>query len=84
MLGVNTIKLLRIILSITVIVMASSCLITSNFELMPYVLMIMGVNSFVTGNMELKAKRKTNAIFSFFAGTFAFFVGIYIFTGTLV
>ena len=79
MLGVNTIKLLRIVLSFLVIVMASYCLITGNFGLMPYLLMIMGVNSFITGNMELQVKRKTNAATSFLAGAFALFVGIYTF-----
>ena len=73
----KTIKLLRIVLSILIIVMASYCLITSNFGLMPYLLMILGVNSFITGSTELQAKRKTNAVISFLAGAFAFFVGIY-------
>ena len=84
MLGVIMIKLFRIILSIIVIVAASYSLLTKNFGIMPYTLLVMGVLSFVTGSIELQAKRKTNALISIFAGAFTFFVGIYTFiTGTI-
>ena len=78
-LGVKMIKLFRIVLSGVGIMLASYCLITKNFELMPYLLIIMGVNYLITWRMEIQLKRKTNAVISFFAGAFALFVGIYTF-----
>ncbi|MDI2588611.1 DUF3953 domain-containing protein [Psychrobacillus sp. NEAU-3TGS] len=70
-------KILRIISSFITFALAGYSLITKNFEFMPYMLLFLCVSVFVTGVLELKAKRKTRAIISFLAVAFAFFVVIY-------
>lgn len=60
-------KLLRILLSVIVIVLGSYVLITESFGIMPYLFLVIGVLSLITGGMELKAKRNTSAIISILA-----------------
>ena len=72
-------KILRALLSIIVIVLGSYSLITQNFEVKPYMFLILGMMFLITGSVELKAKRKTSAIISIFAAPFMFFVAIYTF-----
>lgn len=72
-------KILRILLSVIAIVFGSYALITENFEVMPYALIVLGVLSLITGSVEIKAKRKTGGIISIIAAAFTLFVAIYTF-----
>ena len=72
-------KILRALLSITVIVLGSYSLIAQNFEVMPYMFLILGIIFLITGSVELKAKRKTSAIISILATPFMFLVAMYTF-----
>lgn len=72
-------KILRVLLSGIVILLGSYSLITRNFEVMPYIFLFLGVLFLITGSVELKAKRKINAIISILVAPIMFFVAIYTF-----
>lgn len=75
--GNEMLKLLKILLSVTVIVLGSYSLITKNFNSMPFMLFVLGTLFLITGSAELKAKRRTNGIISLIAAAWLLFVAIY-------
>ncbi|MBY0121624.1 YczI family protein [Bacillus sp. S/N-304-OC-R1] len=70
---------LRGIFAVIAFCLAGYSLITSKYQVMPYMLFFLGVMMLCTGISELKVKRKTNAIISFTASVFVLFVSIYTF-----
>lgn len=73
------IKLFAVLLSIVGIVLGSYVLITKNFEIIPYQLLVLGVLLLIAGSVGLKADRKISGIFSVIAAAFVLFVAIYTF-----
>ncbi len=73
-------KTLRIILSIVGVVLAGFCLITKNFEFMPYLMLILGSSILITGLVELQKDRKGfSGYMCIIASLFVFFVSIKVF-----
>lgn len=81
---------LRVVFAVIAIVLSMyDLMVDSNgIDLFPYILFFLGAAMLVmgiselkakTGNPELKAKRKANAIMSFFASVLCIFVSIYLF-----
>ncbi|MFZ3580426.1 DUF3953 domain-containing protein [Virgibacillus sp. DJP39] len=71
-------KVLRIILSISVVTLGSYILITRKMELLPYSLFLVGVLTLVLGLIELKKdKRSFWGFINIGASAFVFFVVIY-------
>ena len=68
----RVLKILRIVTSGIVFGLAIYSIITQNAVYMPYMLLLLGVSVLIMGVLELKAKRKTSAIISFFAVAFLF------------
>ncbi len=59
----NILKILRVILSIVIVVLASFMLITQNFEFMPYLMLVLGISTLITGIVEIqKDKGNENRI----------------------
>ncbi|WP_106497226.1 DUF3953 domain-containing protein [Lentibacillus sp. Marseille-P4043] len=71
-------KVLSIILSVIVVALGSIALITQNFALLPYMLFLVGIHSFILGIIELKKDRKAFwGYVNIGASVFVIFVGIY-------
>ncbi|WP_145543231.1 DUF3953 domain-containing protein [Virgibacillus sp. SK37] len=71
-------KVLRIVLSISVVTLCSYGLITQNLNLLPYSLFLMGLLTLVIGSIELKKDRKSFwGYINFVISAFVFFVVIY-------
>ncbi|MGJ9385560.1 DUF3953 domain-containing protein [Salipaludibacillus sp. CF4.18] len=71
-------KVLRIILSMSVVTLGSYSLITRTFDLLPYSLLSLGFLSLVVGLNELKKDKKTFwGYINIGASAFVFFVVIY-------
>ena len=70
---------IRVLLGIIVIVLSINSLINKNYDFIHLTLFALGVLTLITGIVEFKAKRKTNAIISILAAAFVIFVTIYIF-----
>jgi len=62
-------KILRIVLPIIVFVLAGYSSISGNYEVMPYMLLVMGIN-------EIKKERKKMGIFSIIVSVFVFYVSV--------
>ncbi|MDE5416166.1 DUF3953 domain-containing protein [Alkalihalobacterium chitinilyticum] len=70
-------KVLRIILSIIVVVLAGFMLLTQNFAFMSYLMLLLGVSVLLTGALELKKdKYSFMGYLNIFAALFAFYVSI--------
>lgn len=69
-------KILRIVLSIIVVILAGYALITENYIVMPYMMFFMGAMLVVTGIAEIKAERKQMGIISIIASIFIFYVSV--------
>ncbi|MEH7299926.1 DUF3953 domain-containing protein [Neobacillus drentensis] len=69
-------KIIRIILSIIVMVGGIYGLITSNNAMLPYMMGLLGVISFIWGITELHNKQKAKGIFYFITAAFVIFVVI--------
>lgn len=67
-------KKLRIGLSIIVMILAVYVLITSHFNIMPYMMSFLGAMILVTGISEFREKRKVTGSLSIFAAGFILFV----------
>ncbi|WP_117149178.1 DUF3953 domain-containing protein [Paraliobacillus zengyii] len=71
-------KILRLILAIIVVGLSSYALLTDKpGVIIPYALLFLGIILLVTGITEFQ-KRNANAINSFLAAGFSFFISIYI------
>ena len=70
-------KALRIILAIVTMGLSSYCIITQNFEFIPYLMFLLGATLLVTGLIELKKDRKEfGGYMCIIASLFTFFVSI--------
>lgn len=73
----DILKILRIFLSIAGVVFASFILITQSFELMPYMLLVLGMSTLFTGVSELQKDKKAFwGYMSIIVSLFVFFVSI--------
>ncbi|RKL65248.1 hypothetical protein CR203_21475 [Salipaludibacillus neizhouensis] len=71
-------KVLRIILSISVVTLGSYSLITRTFDLLPYSFILLGFLSLVVGLIKLKKDKKSFwGYINIGASAFVFFVLIY-------
>ncbi|MCT2536466.1 DUF3953 domain-containing protein [Aquibacillus koreensis] len=74
-------KILRVILAITVVSLAGYSLITDEYGLIPYTLLILGLLLVVMGINEILEKRKITALICFLAAGFDIFVSLDILFG---
>ncbi|GAB4074462.1 hypothetical protein GCM10028778_19650 [Barrientosiimonas marina] len=75
--GKTIFKILRVIFSIVVAVLASYMLITQDFELMPYLMLGLGISTLITGVVELQNDKKAFwGYMSIIVSLFMFFVSI--------
>ncbi|WP_100374775.1 DUF3953 domain-containing protein [Bacillus sp. FJAT-45037] len=71
-------KVLRVILSIFVFTLGGFALITQNFDLLPYSLILLGILTFILGLIELKKDQKSFwGYANIGASVFVIFVAIY-------
>lgn len=71
-------KIIRVILAVIAVFLSGYSLITGEFGIMPYTLLLLGLMLLVMGIIEIQEKRKGNAIISFLSAAFGIFVSIYI------
>lgn len=71
-------KILRNILAIIVFALSAYGLLTHEYEVIPYMLLLLGLMVLTTGTIEIQEKRKVTAIISFSSAGFGLFVGVYI------
>ncbi|MCR2820757.1 DUF3953 domain-containing protein [Lederbergia panacisoli] len=69
-------KILRIVLSIIIMVLAGYSLISGNHETMPYMMFFMGAMFLVMGIVEIKESRKKMGIISIIVAIFIFYVSV--------
>ncbi len=67
-------KILRVVLSSTVLTLAGYGLISGNHELMPYMMFFLGAMFLVMGIAEIKEMRKRMGIFNILVSIFVFYV----------
>ncbi len=67
-------KILRLVLSITVLTLAGYSLISGKHELISYMMFFMGAMFLVIGIAEIKEMRKRIGIFNILVSIFAFYV----------
>lgn len=72
------IKIIRVILAIIVFTLSGYILLTDEYKILPYTILLLGIMVLITGIAELHEKRKVSAIISFLSAVFGIFVGIYI------
>ncbi|WP_397539205.1 DUF3953 domain-containing protein [Rummeliibacillus pycnus] len=70
-------KIIRVLLGIIVIAFSSYCLISKNFELMPFMMLFLGAFMLATGLGELQKDRKRfEGYMCIIVSLFIFFVSI--------
>lgn len=69
-------KILRGVLSILVIVLAGYSLSSGDFEIMPYMMFVMGAMFLAMGIDEIKETRKLMGTFSILTSIFVFYVSL--------
>ncbi|OAB38622.1 hypothetical protein PMSD_06295 [Paenibacillus macquariensis subsp. defensor] len=69
-------KFCKIIISILVITISIYCLITKRFELLPYMMLCLGVFMLVLGLEELQKGRKRFWYMSIIVAVFIFYISI--------
>ncbi|MFV8830073.1 DUF3953 domain-containing protein [Alkalihalobacterium sp. APHAB7] len=75
--GETLLKVLRLIFLILIVTLGGYMLLNPNFDLMPYLLYLLGVFSFVLGLIELKKDRKSfGGYVNISASAFIIFVAI--------
>ncbi|QCR31970.1 YczI family protein [Lysinibacillus sp. SGAir0095] len=72
-------KIIRNTLAIIGFALSCYILLTREYGILPYMLILVGLMVLFTGIIEIRKKRKVSAIMSFISAGFSLFVGIYIF-----
>lgn len=71
-------KIISNILAIIVFALSCYSLLTREYGMLPYMLLLLGLMVLFTGIIEIRKKRKVSAIMNFIAAGFCLFVGIYL------
>lgn len=71
-------KIIRVILAIIVFALSGYSLLTREYGLIPYMLLLLALMVLITGTIEIQEKRKVAAIISFLSAALGLFVGIYL------
>ncbi|WP_198510257.1 DUF3953 domain-containing protein [Bacillus solitudinis] len=69
-------KIIRLLLQIVVLILASYSLLTKNFEFLPLTMFFVASLSFIVGLIELQRKKKINGYLMIIVSLFVFFVSI--------
>ncbi|KHF39382.1 hypothetical protein LQ50_15970 [Halalkalibacter okhensis] len=69
-------KIMKAILALMVISLSAYSLVTGEYRMLPYTLLLVGFMLFVIGIVEIQEKRKVTGIFSFLSSGFVLFVSL--------
>ncbi|HLR61954.1 MAG TPA: YczI family protein [Lentibacillus sp.] len=71
-------KIARVILAVTVVLLSGYMLITGEYGVLPYTHSLLGIMFIIWGVAEFKENRKAMAVLVFLTGGFILFVSIYV------